>query len=71
LCAFVVQVKETHTYTLIGSFIDTFCLLNEKGMYNALTGMGGAGQADTTAADNSATALAVTFTLCSLIGAPL
>ncbi|SAM05317.1 hypothetical protein [Absidia glauca] len=40
-------------------------------MYNALTGMGGAGQADTTAADNSATALAVTFTLCSLIGAPL
>lgn len=41
------------------------------GMYNALTGMGGAGQADTTAADNSATALAVTFTICSLVGAPL
>ncbi|CAO3598220.1 unnamed protein product [Absidia cylindrospora] len=40
-------------------------------MYNALTGMGGAGQADTTAADNSATALAVTFTICSLVGAPL
>ncbi|CAO3590968.1 unnamed protein product [Absidia cylindrospora] len=41
------------------------------GMYNALTGMGGAGRADTTAADNSATALAVTFTICSLVGAPL
>ncbi|KAK4510052.1 uncharacterized protein ATC70_006221 [Mucor velutinosus] len=41
------------------------------GMYNALSGIGGAGQSSTEAATNSGTALAVTFTLCSLIGAPV
>lgn len=41
------------------------------GMFNALTGMGGTGQSSTKAAANAGTATAVTFTLCSLIGAPL
>ncbi|GAA5808766.1 hypothetical protein MFLAVUS_002162 [Mucor flavus] len=41
------------------------------GMFNALTGMGGTGQSSTKAAANASTATAVTFTLCSLIGAPL
>ncbi|KAL9537220.1 hypothetical protein MBANPS3_011974 [Mucor bainieri] len=41
------------------------------GMYNALSGIGGAGQSSTEAATNSGTALAVTFTVCSLIGAPV
>ncbi|KAH8555301.1 major facilitator superfamily domain-containing protein [Umbelopsis sp. PMI_123] len=40
-------------------------------MFNAVNGMGGAGQADPTTADNANTALSVTFTLCSLIGAPV
>ncbi|KAI8381564.1 major facilitator superfamily domain-containing protein [Radiomyces spectabilis] len=41
------------------------------GMFNALNGMGGAGKADRTATDNANTALAITFTICSLIGAPV
>jgi hypothetical protein len=41
------------------------------GMYNALSGIGGQGQSSTEAATNAGTALAVTFTVCSLIGAPV
>lgn len=41
------------------------------GMYNALSGLGAQGQSSTTAATEAGTALAVTFTLCSLIGAPV
>ncbi|KAG1107580.1 hypothetical protein G6F42_016319 [Rhizopus arrhizus] len=41
------------------------------GMYNALSGIGGAGKSSTEAATNGGTALSVTFTLCSLIGAPV
>ncbi|KAI8085754.1 major facilitator superfamily domain-containing protein [Gilbertella persicaria] len=40
-------------------------------MFNALNGMGGAGQADPKTTNDANTALAVTFTLCSLIGAPV
>ncbi|KAI9301751.1 major facilitator superfamily domain-containing protein [Cunninghamella echinulata] len=40
-------------------------------MYNALSGIGGGGQASTDAINNSNTALAITFTLCSLLGAPV
>ena len=41
------------------------------GMYNALSGIGGQGQSDSYAAANAGIALNVTFTLCSLIGAPV
>lgn len=41
------------------------------GMFNALNGMGGAGQADPKVTNDANTALAVTFTVCSLIGAPM
>ncbi|KAI8340883.1 major facilitator superfamily domain-containing protein [Chlamydoabsidia padenii] len=41
------------------------------GMYNALTGMGGGGKSSTDAVNNANTALSVTFTVCSLIGAPV
>jgi hypothetical protein len=41
------------------------------GMFNALNGMGGAGQADPKVTNDANTALAVTFTVCSLIGAPV
>ncbi|RCH84925.1 hypothetical protein CU097_005525 [Rhizopus azygosporus] len=41
------------------------------GMFNALNGMGGAGQADPKVTNDANTALAVTFTVCSLIGAPI
>ncbi|KAI8975666.1 major facilitator superfamily domain-containing protein [Mycotypha africana] len=41
------------------------------GMFNALTGIGGQGKASTEAATNAGTATAVTFTICSLIGAPV
>ncbi|KAG0739564.1 hypothetical protein G6F57_010141 [Rhizopus arrhizus] len=41
------------------------------GMFNALNGMGGAGQADTKVTNDANTALAVTFTVCSLVGAPV
>lgn len=41
------------------------------GMFNALGGIGGGGKSSTDAAVNSTTALSVTFTLCSLIGAPM
>ncbi|KAI7904919.1 major facilitator superfamily domain-containing protein [Cokeromyces recurvatus] len=41
------------------------------GMFNALNGMGGAGQADPKTTNDANTALAVTFTICSLIGAPV
>jgi hypothetical protein len=41
------------------------------GMFNALSGIGGQGQADSTTATNANTALSVTFTLCSLVGAPV
>ncbi|GAA5800561.1 hypothetical protein HPULCUR_005997 [Helicostylum pulchrum] len=41
------------------------------GMYNALGGMGGGGQSSTEAATNAATATAVTFTIFSLVGAPI
>ncbi|KAI8326714.1 major facilitator superfamily domain-containing protein [Choanephora cucurbitarum] len=41
------------------------------GMFNALNGMGGAGQADSKTTNDANTALAVTFTICSLIGAPV
>ncbi|KAI8070851.1 major facilitator superfamily domain-containing protein [Gongronella butleri] len=40
-------------------------------IYNALNGMGGGGTADTWAVNEGGTALAVTFTLCSLLGAPI
>ncbi|KAI9262020.1 major facilitator superfamily domain-containing protein [Sporodiniella umbellata] len=40
-------------------------------MFNALNGMGGAGQADPKVTNDANTALAVTFTVCSLIGAPV
>lgn len=41
------------------------------GMFNALNGMGGAGQSDPKTTNDANTALAVTFTVCSLIGAPV
>ncbi|KAI8090915.1 major facilitator superfamily domain-containing protein [Gilbertella persicaria] len=41
------------------------------GMYNALSGIGGQGQSSTKAATDAGTALSVTFTVCSLIGAPV
>ncbi|CAO0800123.1 unnamed protein product [Mucor circinelloides] len=41
------------------------------GMFNALNGIGGAGQADAKTTNDANTALAVTFTICSLIGAPV
>ncbi|CAO3593347.1 unnamed protein product [Absidia cylindrospora] len=41
------------------------------GMYNALTGMGGGGKSSTEAVNNANTALSVTFTICSLLGAPV
>ncbi|KAL7316528.1 hypothetical protein PS15m_005612 [Mucor circinelloides] len=41
------------------------------GMYNALTGIGGQGQSSTKAAADGGTALSVTFTVCSLVGAPI
>ncbi|KAG2203074.1 hypothetical protein INT46_010379 [Mucor plumbeus] len=41
------------------------------GMYNALSGIGGQGQSSTKAATDGGTALSVTFTICSLIGAPV
>ncbi|OBZ90997.1 UNC93-like protein 2 [Choanephora cucurbitarum] len=41
------------------------------GMYNALSGIGGQGQSTTEAATQAGTALAITFTVCSLIGAPV
>ncbi|KAI7872476.1 major facilitator superfamily domain-containing protein [Spinellus fusiger] len=40
------------------------------GMFNALNGIGGAGKSSTDAANNANTALAITFTICSLVGAP-
>ncbi|KAI8987050.1 major facilitator superfamily domain-containing protein [Pilobolus umbonatus] len=40
-------------------------------MFNALNGMGAAGQADSKATNDANTALAVTFTICSLLGAPV
>ncbi|KAI9259958.1 major facilitator superfamily domain-containing protein [Helicostylum pulchrum] len=40
-------------------------------MFNALNGMGGAGQSDPKTTNDANTALAVTFTICSLIGAPV
>ncbi|EIE79127.1 hypothetical protein RO3G_03832 [Rhizopus delemar RA 99-880] len=40
-------------------------------MYNALSGLGAQGQSSTKAATEGGTALSVTFTLCSLIGAPI
>ncbi|KAI8394089.1 major facilitator superfamily domain-containing protein [Radiomyces spectabilis] len=40
------------------------------GMFNALNGIGGAGRSSPKATDNANTALSITFTLCSLIGAP-
>jgi hypothetical protein len=40
-------------------------------MFNALSGIGGQGQSSTKAATDGGTALAVTFTLCSLVGAPV
>ncbi|KAI8975218.1 major facilitator superfamily domain-containing protein [Mycotypha africana] len=40
-------------------------------MFNALNGMGGAGQSDPTVTNNANTALAVTFTVFSLVGAPI
>ncbi|CAO3617281.1 unnamed protein product [Cunninghamella blakesleeana] len=52
---------------LLVSFI-CFCC---PGMYNALTGMGGGGKADTESINNSNTALSITFTICSLLGAPI
>ncbi|KAI8083107.1 major facilitator superfamily domain-containing protein [Halteromyces radiatus] len=41
------------------------------GMYNALTGMGGGGKSSTEAVNNANTALSITFTVCSLLGAPV
>ncbi|CAO3653907.1 unnamed protein product [Mucor hiemalis] len=41
------------------------------GMFNALSGIGGGGKSSTKAATDGGTALSVTFTLCSLIGAPV
>lgn len=41
------------------------------GMFNALSGIGGQGQSSTKAATDGNTALSVTFTLCSLVGAPV
>ncbi|KAG0171370.1 hypothetical protein DFQ28_004424 [Apophysomyces sp. BC1034] len=40
-------------------------------MFNALNGIGGGGKRDTTVVNNANTALSVTFTICSLIGAPI
>ncbi|KAF7729528.1 hypothetical protein EC973_004202 [Apophysomyces ossiformis] len=40
-------------------------------MFNALNGIGGGGQRDTFVVNNANTALAITFTICSLIGAPI
>lgn len=40
-------------------------------MFNALTGMGGGGKSSTEAVNNANTALSVTFTICSLLGAPV
>ncbi|KAI8081791.1 major facilitator superfamily domain-containing protein [Halteromyces radiatus] len=41
------------------------------GMFNALSGMGGGGKSSTVAVNNAQTALSVTFTVCSLLGAPI
>ncbi|KAG2237808.1 major facilitator superfamily domain-containing protein [Thamnidium elegans] len=41
------------------------------GMFNALSGIGAAGKADAKAATDANTALSVTFTICSLVGAPV
>lgn len=41
------------------------------GMFNAINGLGAAGKADTKDATDGGTALSVTFTICSLIGAPV
>ncbi|GAA5815436.1 hypothetical protein MFLAVUS_008944 [Mucor flavus] len=41
------------------------------GMFNALSGIGAAGKADSKAATDANTALSVTFTICSLVGAPV
>ncbi|KAI9364802.1 major facilitator superfamily domain-containing protein [Pilaira anomala] len=41
------------------------------GMFNALSGLGAAGKSSTKAATDANTALSVTFTICSLIGAPV
>ncbi|KAF7721011.1 hypothetical protein EC973_005561 [Apophysomyces ossiformis] len=40
-------------------------------MFNALSGIGGSGKSSNEAAENANTALSVTFTLCSLLGAPV
>ncbi|KAI9270848.1 major facilitator superfamily domain-containing protein [Sporodiniella umbellata] len=40
-------------------------------MFNALNGMGAAGQWDSKLTNDANTALAVTFTICSLVGAPV
>ncbi|CAO3633957.1 unnamed protein product [Cunninghamella blakesleeana] len=46
----------------------SFCC---PGMYNALIGMGGGGKLSTGLINNANTALSITFTVCSLLGAPI
>ncbi|RUS27925.1 major facilitator superfamily domain-containing protein [Jimgerdemannia flammicorona] len=58
------RYSSPYTQVVLVAFI-CFCC---PGMFNAINGLGAAGQADATAQDNAGTALAVTFTIFSLIG---
>ncbi|KAG2187369.1 hypothetical protein INT44_005055 [Umbelopsis vinacea] len=62
-----IRYSDPYVQVILVGFI-CFCC---PGMFNAVNGMGGAGQADPKTADDANTALSVTFTLCSLIGAPV
>ncbi|KAG2183203.1 hypothetical protein INT43_006207 [Umbelopsis isabellina] len=61
------RYSDPYVQVMLIGFI-CFCC---PGMFNAVNGMGGAGQADPKTADDANTALSVTFTVCSLIGAPV
>ncbi|OAD78679.1 hypothetical protein PHYBLDRAFT_18519 [Phycomyces blakesleeanus NRRL 1555(-)] len=60
------RYNDPHFQIFLVGFI-CFCC---PGMFNALNGIGGGGRSSTDAANNANTALSVTFTVCSLIGAP-
>jgi len=62
-----IRYSDPFVQVILVGFI-CFCC---PGMFNAVNGMGGAGQADPKTADDANTALSVTFTVCSLIGAPV
>ncbi|GAB5587825.1 hypothetical protein Unana1_02725 [Umbelopsis nana] len=62
-----IRYSDPYIQVIVMGFI-CFCC---PGMFNAVSGMGGAGQADPKTADDANTALSTTFTFCSLIGAPV